>query len=293
MRYSYLRLALWAPLLAAVPPAAAGGFSVTTHGEVRDCSDIEVTARGRQVATAADTIRVPAPAAGRRLSVETSRQGGVYVVGGGAGGYEVRLCKIAAADDSRTAAARLAEIDAEIRDGRLAVRGPAGDDWLAYLLITAPAGAAMEVSVLNGPLSVHGVDGDFRLRATNGPISLQDTAGTFDVVVRNGPVSVADGGGRMTIDAQNGPISVELSGEEWRGEGLEARSLNGPLSLSIERSFQSAVLVESSGHGPWSCSNCGEGSRSWDDGGRRFEYGAGPPRVRLSTENGPVAVEVH
>jgi len=293
MRHPCLHFALCASLVAVVSPAAAGGFNVTTRGEVRDCSDIEVTARGRELATSADTIRVPAPAAGRRLSVETSRQGGVYVVGGGAGGYEVRVCKIAVADDARTAAARLAEIQAETRDGRLAVRGPAGEDWLAYFLITAPTGAAMEVSVLNGPLAVEGVDGDFRLRATNGPISLRETAGTFDVVVRNGPVSVADGGGRMTIDVQNGPISVELSGAEWRGEGLQAKSVNGPLSLSIDRSFQSAVLVESSGSGPWSCSNCGEGSRSWDDGGRRFEYGAGPPRVRLSTTNGPVAVEVH
>ena len=293
MRHPYLYFAFGVSILAAVPPAGAGGFNVTTRGEIRDCSDIEVTARGREVATAEDVIQVPAPAAGRRLSVETGRHGGVHVVGGGSGGYEVRLCKIAAADDSRAAAARLAEIEAESRDGRLTVRGPAGEDWLGYFLIAAPTGAAMEVSVLNGPLAVEGVDGDFRLRATNGPISLRDTAGTFDVVVRNGPVSVADGGGRMTIDAQNGPISVELGGAEWRGEGLQAKSVNGPLSLSIDRSFRSAVLVESSGNGPWSCSNCGEASRSWDDGGRRFEFGSGPPRVRLSTSNGPVAVEVH
>ena len=202
------------------------------------------------------------------------------------------MCKFAAADDERAAAARLAEIRAEARDGKLTLRGPSGDDWLAFLLITAPAGAAMEVSVTDGPLAVDGVDGDFRLRATNGPISLRDTAGTFDVVVRNGPVAVERGGGRMKIDLENGPIAVDLSGEEWRGEGLQARSVNGPLSLSIDRSFKSAVVVESSGSGPWSCENCGDGKRSWDDGGRRFEFGSGPTRVRLSTENGPVAVEV-
>ncbi len=293
MRKPYLHLALWTPLLAAVPPAAAGSnLSVSTHGPVRDCSDLRVTARGREVAAAEDSLAVPAPGAGKRLSVEASRHGGVYVGGGSAGGYEVRVCKIAAAGDERTAAARLAEIEVEARDGKVTMRGPSGDDWLGFLLIAAPDGSAMDVSVTNGPLEVAGVDGDFRLRATNGPISLSDTAGAFDVKVQNGPVAVERGGGRMTIDVENGPIAVELSGAEWRGEGLQARSVNGPLSLSIDRSFQSAVVVESSGSGPWSCENCGDGKRSWDDGGRRFEFGSGPTRVRLSTENGPVAVEV-
>ncbi len=297
MRTRWLYPTVLGSLLAAIPaaPAAAGGFNVTTRGDrIRDCSDIEVTARGKRVALAEESLAVPAPRGGGRLTVEGSQNGGIYVFGGGGRDYQVRVCKAAAADGVASAEDRLARIEVETAGDRLAVRGPGHDDWLAYLLITAPAGAAMDLSVTNGPLGVRGAEGDFRLRAQNGPISLRSTAGTFDVVVQNGPVSIHEAGGEVKVRAQNGPISVHLSGD-WDGEGLDARAVNGPLSLSIDEGFRSAVVVEASGHSPWNCHGCGaaRARRTWDDdGGRRFEYGEGPERVRLSTVNGPVSIKV-
>jgi hypothetical protein len=150
----------------------------------------------------------------------------------------------------------------------------------------------MDIEVENGPLSVRGLQGDLLLRATNGPISLRDTGGEVTVEVRNGPVSIADGGGRITVDARNGPLSVDLSGDGWVGEGLEARAVNGPLSVSVAEGYGSGVLVEASEHSPWSCSGCAAARRSWDDDGRRLELGEGPVRVRLATHNGPVSIKV-
>jgi hypothetical protein len=283
---------LAASLLAAAPAAAGGGFNTTTHGEVRDCSDIEVTASGRRVALAEDSLSVPVPAAGRRLRVETSRNGGVHVVGGAARDFEVRVCKAAVAAGFESAEQAVERVTAGARDGRLTVQGPGGDDWLAFLLIAAPAGAAMDIEVENGPLSVRGLDGDLLLRATNGPISLRETGGEVAVEVRNGPVSIADGGGRITVDARNGPISVDLAGDGWVGEGLEARAVNGPLSVSVAEGYGSGVVVEASEHSPWSCSGCAAARRSWDDDGRRLELGEGPVRVRLATHNGPVSIRI-
>jgi hypothetical protein len=279
-------------LLDTSPAAAGGDFSVTTRGEVRDCSDLEVRARGRRVVYGEEALTVPAPPAGRRLRVSTSRNGGIHLVGGAAGAYQVTICKAAVAGSHDAAEADLERIGVEARDGRLTVVGPAGEDWLAYLLVEVPPGALLEAEVLNGPLSLREASGDFLLRAVNGPIALRDTGGTATVEVRNGPVSIAGGSGRVTVDAQNGPISVELEGAEWRGEGLEARAVNGPLSLSLDEGYASGVVVETSGHSPWSCSGCGAGRRVWDDDGRRVEFGEGPVRVRLATRNGPVSVKV-
>lgn len=293
MRNPWLHLLIAALPLTALPCAAkGGGLNVSTRGEIRDCSDIEVTARGRRVATSEEAFTVPPPAAGKRLVVSGSQNGGVHIVGGAGRDYEVRVCKAAAAGTQDAAEARLGRIRVDVSGGRVAARGPDDGDWLAYLLVAAPRDAAMEVAVHNGPLAVHEAAGDFRLRAVNGPISLRATDGTFDVAVQNGPVSIAEGGGDVTVRATNGPISVDLGGGDWQGKGLDARATNGPLSLSVAEGFRSGVVVESSGHSPWSCDGCGAARRTWDDDSRRVELGDGPVRVRLSTVNGPVSIDL-
>jgi hypothetical protein len=291
MRTHSLCLAV-AILLLAAAPAAADGFNVTIREDhIRDCSDLEVSAHSRAVARAEESFTLPAPR-GARLIVEGSRNGGVYVTGGGGRDYEVQVCKAAAAGTQAAAERQLGRIRVDSGDGRLAGRGPGGGDWLVYFLIAAPRDAAMDVAVHNGPLAVRDTAGDFRLRAENGPIALHGTEGAYDVAVRNGPVSISGGGGDVKVRADNGPISVRLAEGDWDGEGLDARAVNGPLSLSVAESFRSGVVVEASGHSPWSCSGCGAARRTWQDEGRRFELGEGPVRVRLSTVNGPVSIKV-
>ncbi|HEX5758344.1 MAG TPA: hypothetical protein VF121_04065 [Thermoanaerobaculia bacterium] len=281
-----------AALLLAAAPAAADGLNVTTREDhIRDCSDLEVTAHGRRVARAEESFTLPSPR-GARLVVEGSRHGGVYVTGGAGRDYDVRVCKAAAASTQEGAERQLGRIRVESADGRLAGGGPGGGDWLVYFLIAAPRDAAMDVAVSNGPLAVRDTAGDFRLRAENGPIALRGTEGAYDVAVQNGPVSISGGGGDVKVRANNGPISVRLADGDWDGEGLDARAVNGPLSLSVGESFRSGVVVEASGNSPWSCSGCAAARRTWQDEGRRFELGEGPVRVRLSTVNGPVSIKV-
>ena len=281
-----------AALLLAAAPTRADGLNVTMREDhIRDCSDIEVTAHGRRVALAEESFTLPAPR-GARLVVEGSRNGGVYVTGGAGRDYEVHVCKAAAAGTHEAAERQLERIRVESGGGRLAGSGPTGGDWLVYFLIAAPRDAAMDVAVHNGPLAVRDAAGDFRLRAENGPIALRGTEGTFDVAVQNGPVAISGGGGDVKVRANNGPISVRLADGDWDGEGLDARAVNGPLSLSIDESFRSGVVVEASGNSPWSCSGCAAARRTWQDEGRRFELGEGPVRVRLSTVNGPVSIKV-
>ena len=96
----------------------------------------------------------------------------------------------------------------------------------------------------------------------------------------------------MRLNAQNGPIALKLAGEAWNGSQLEARTINGPLALSLPENFRSGIRLETSGHSPVSCS-AAPCRNAWTDGGRggrTMQMNGASDTVRISTENGPVAV---
>ncbi|HKD16962.1 MAG TPA: hypothetical protein VKG23_03760, partial [Thermoanaerobaculia bacterium] len=152
--------------------------------------------------------------------------------------------------------------------------------------------AGIEVSAGNGPVSVRGLSGRVVLRSDNGPISIQRSSGDIDARAQNGPIAVEGDGGRLRLATQNGPIAVALSGSSWKGEGLDARAVNGPVSLAVPDGYTSGTLIESRGRSPFACHGdaCSAVRRTWDDEHKRLEFGDGPVVVRLSTENGPVSI---
>jgi hypothetical protein len=223
--------------------------------------------------------------------VRAQRNGGVGVTGWDGEGYQVVVCKAAVAGGRAAADADLAAISVRMEGNDLVTSGPAGDDWLAWLLIRAPRGADMDLTIHNGPLSVKDASGRFAIRGENGPLSLHGVAGEVDATLENGPIDVSGGSGEMRVRTQNGPIAVHLEGADWSGGGLDARAVNGPLALKLAAGYEGGVVVESSGHSPWSCGSiCRGAESSWGDDSRRVEFGRGPARVRLYTENGPVAI---
>ncbi len=129
-------------------------------------------------------------------------------------------------------------------------------------------------------------------RSQNGPISIRDCDGDIEASAQNGPIHVRGEGGRLRVKTQNGPIGVSLSGGSWKGEGLDASAVNGPVSLAIPAGYQSGAVVESLGRSPFRCRGeaCEGARRTFDDDHKRIELGEGPAVVRLSTENGPVSV---
>jgi hypothetical protein len=73
---------------------------------------------------------------------------------------------------------------------------------------------------------------------------------------------------------------------------MEAHATNGPVTLRVPAGYQSGVILESDGNGPFSCraSVCDQGRKTWDEEHKRVEFGAGPTLVHVSTVNGPVTV---
>jgi hypothetical protein len=282
-------IALALTLLLAPPDARAGHGNVNLsidHGrEPVRCGEISIAFDDRPAARGEERAVFPVEA-GRPLRFRIPEHSGAHVRGTDRGDFEVLACKAAETE------AGLSAIALERTADGVTVRGPAGEDWSGYLLISAPRNAAIELSSSNGPLALSDLAGRVVARAENGPISVRNSSGDLDLSAQNGPIDVRGGGGRMRLATQNGPIGVSLSGAGWTGEGLEGHAVNGPVRLTIPAGYRSAAVVETLGRAPFRCrgGGCDRARRTWDDDHKRIEVGDGPALVRLSSENGPVTV---
>src|SRR5262245_30949367 len=263
------------------------GRNVSTHhdADIARCSDLSIDFDDRPAERAEQTMTLPADG-GRPLKVRAAENSGISVRGADRADFQVTLCK--GAED----AADLSSIAITRDGGVLSVRGPSSDNWVGYLLIESPRGAAIELGAENGPVSVTGLSGRVVLRSENGPISIRRSSGDIDAHAQNGPIAVQGDSGRLRLETENGPIAVALTGASWNGEGLDARAVNGPVSLAVPAGYRSGTLVQSLGHSPFSCRGeaCGGVRRTWDDEHKRLELGDGPVLVRLQTDNGPVSI---
>ena len=281
--------ALSAALFLGPATARAGhrhGRSISTHGDdLVSCSDLSIEFDDQEALRDEATQTIPV-AAGQPLKVEAAENSGITVRGTNRADFQVTLCKGA---ETR---ADLDAIRISRTGGTLSVSGPDSDDWVGYLLIESPRGASIDLSADNGPVGVSGLSGRVVLRSENGPISIRGSSGDIDARAENGPIAVAGQSGKLRLETTNGPIAVSLSGVSWTGAGLEARAINGPVSLAVPAGYKSGTLVESLGRSPFQCHGeaCNGVRRSWDDDHKRLELGDGPVIVRLSTENGPVSI---
>ncbi len=276
-------------LLLGPAAARAGNHGVNVSiDEGRDperCDQIAVEIGNRPAARAEERV-VVAVEPGKALRIVAPENSGVRVYGSDRADFEVLACKAA------RSASELARISLTRDVDTVGVHGPSGGDWVGYLIVAAPKTAAVEVSAFNGPVGLSGLSGKVTAHAQNGPISVRDCAGDLQAEAENGPISLHGAGGHLRLSTQNGPISVALGGSSWKGEGLEARAVNGPLSLAIPVGYRSGTVVESLGHSPFQCRGevCSSARRNWTDDGKSIELGEGPAILRLSTENGPVTI---
>lgn len=266
--------------------AAAQSISVNTRGEpLERCDQLDISYDSHPAARGEQQLFVPladAPA----LTVSPPENGGVHVVGWDRAEYAITACKAA------PTAAAVDGINVSVSRGVVTANGPSSGRWVVYLIVKAPARADLTLKTANGPINVAGISGSVDAQTTNGPIGLKGSGGRIDARAQNGPVSFSGHGGQVSLTAVNGPINVRLDGDRWQDGTLAARAENGPVHVRVAENYQSGVRVESSGHSPWSCKSdaCRAGRKDWDDRGRWVELGTGPTVVRISTNNGPVAI---
>jgi hypothetical protein len=296
--------ALFIALAAASRAESSVNFSIDADRGVSTCRDVRIQYDSRDAARAEDSFTIPGSAS--PLRAQLPENSGIHVTGANRDGFAVTVCKAARRADS------LEGIRVSADGSALAFRGPSGGDWMVFLIVNAPRGAALDLEATNGSIAVRDVSGHVTARTTNGPITLEDCSGMLDANAVNGPISLerctgtgkaravngpidfSGSRGSYRLDTQNGPISVELEGRRWDGGSLDAHAVNGPLNLKISDGYSSPVRVEMLGHGPVSCLSpvCRSARKTFDEETRTIEFGesGSDPVVRLSTRNGPVSV---
>lgn len=138
--------------------------------------------------------------------------------------------------------------------------------------LTVPTTARLDdVDLVNGNLTVVGVEGGIILATVNGNIDVQDCAGDAEIGTVNGAIEARIDrlapGGRLDIETVNGQVDLYLASSI--GADLEAESVNGKLRNDFGIEVHKGKYVGSDFRGM---------------------VGSGSARVELETVNGSINV---
>jgi len=141
--------------------------------------------------------------------------------------------------------------------------------------VRVPRNTDLDLTALNGGISVEGVQGEIRAETINGGISINKAAG--DVRART----------------TNGGVSVGLAGGAWDGSGLDVETVNGGISISLPSDY-SADLTASTQMGRISADGLTTRGRhergQWTGETIEGEIGQGGAPIRAVTTNGGVSI---
>jgi len=174
------------------------------------------------------------------------------------------------------------EHDAEAIAKQITIRSNAADvraegptnrrreSWSVSFEIWTPRHTALSLSASNGGIAIDGMDARMDLETVNGGLSLADVAGD----VRGTTV--------------NGGVTANLSGAKWSGAGLDLRTSNGGVRLSLPSNY-SAQLETGTVNGGM---NIGFPITVQGSFGRQLntKLGDGGPMIRVMTTNGSVTI---
>jgi hypothetical protein len=211
------------------------------------------------------------PRAAETIVIESTHNGGIEIRGWDRPGIEVHARIQTHGETPAAALERARRVGLDLSPGAVRVSGDVDRGAVSFEILV-PRRSGLEAATYNGPLKIQGVEGTMRVATHNGPLALIRVGG--DVVAR----------------VQNGPLSVKLDGDRWRGEGLDAEAVNGPVTLDIPDGY-SAELEVGTIHGPFDVDipiTLEPGVRF--PGHVRTRLGGGGPRIRVVTTNGPIVV---
>lgn len=169
-----------------------------------------------------ETREVTLPAGGI-VNVDGKRNGGIQVRGENRSDVLVRACvqTVGTTDEEGQSAAKGIRIETGST-----IRAEGGNDetnWAVSYEILVPRSTNLKLTAHNGGISINSVEGTVEFETTNGGVNLSDVAG--------------DVKGRTT----NGGVNVALSGNGWKGNGLDVQTTNGGVNLSIPESYAAHV----------------------------------------------------
>ena len=216
----------------------------------------------------------------RALRVDPGVNGGVEVEAWDRDSVavEARVLTYARTDEDARSLNREVNLSFAVQPGSgvLSAEGPSTghrEGWAVMFIIRAPRRLDLTIETTNGPIEVAGVTGTMDLQTTNGPITLDGVNGA------------------VTARLQNGPLTVTLAGTSWEGTGLDASTVNGPLTLRVPRDYN-ARLETGTRNGPFHTDipitvqgNIGRVGQSIST-----TLGRGGATIKATTSNGPLTI---
>jgi hypothetical protein len=207
-----------------------------------------------------------------RIVVDAEPNGGITVEGWDRNEIRV-LARVSGQADGMDAARALVREVEVLTGGTISSDGPRSERhewWSVSFRIFAPRNSDLSLETTNGGIRINDVAGDIEFHTTNGGVHLTGVAG--------------DVRGRTT----NGGLHVDLTGSEWQGSGLDVRTTNGGVKLTIPDGYNARLETGTT------------------NGGMRFDFpvtvqgridrrlsvdlGGGGKLIRAFTTNGGVTV---
>ena len=229
------------------------------------------------------------------LTINAEHNSGIQVTTWDKPEISLKLCKQVAAEDEATARKVLNDTKMEISGGSVTILAPEFADGHyvgTLLLVKAPKGASLDMSVHNGGISLNGFDGTAKAHAQNGGIAFKRSTGTLSAEAQNGGISIKDCSGDVNVRVQNGGLSLSLPGQ-WEGKGLEAHTQNGGLTVALPKNLNTGVEISTSQYTSIICKDdlCNDAQRTWDNGHKMLRFGSGNPLIHATTVNGGVVIQ--
>jgi DUF4097 and DUF4098 domain-containing protein YvlB len=212
--------------------------------------------------------------ASQSLSVDGRENGGVTVHGWNQGQIRVLAMVQTQAETDADASALAKNVAITTSSGSVAATGPRRDNrhesWSVSYEIWAPSNTNLSLVAMNGGISVDNVESQMDLETLNGGLTLTDV----------------DGNVRGTTT--NGGVTVNLSGDRWRGTGLDLKTTNGGVRINVPSNY-SAMLEAGTVNGGL---DLGFPITVQGNVGRRLttQLGAGGATIIAITTNGGVSV---
>ena len=155
------------------------------------------------------------------LNVDGGRNGGVRVRGENRSDILVRACVQAWAGSEEAAKALLSGV--RISNGGTIKAEGTDENFAVSYDIRVPRSTDVSLRAHNGGIAISGVEGRLEFETTNGGVSLSDVAG--------------DVKGKTT----NGGVKVDLTGNSWKGSGLDVQTSNGGVHLSMPETYAANI----------------------------------------------------
>lgn len=213
------------------------------------------------------------------VNVDGKRNGGISIKGENRSDVLVRAC-VQAWANSEAEANQIAKSVRVETDGTIQVAG--ADDEKNYSVsyeIIVPRRTNLNLTTLNGGISISNVEGAINFTAKNGGVNLSNLAG--------------DVKGRTA----NGGLHVELNGSGWKGAGFDVETTNGGVHVSMPNDYAARFETKTVNGGfktDIAALKVERDEKDWKPGvNLSRDINGGGATVRIVTTNGGVHIDAN